>query len=79
MEACATLESMPSVYSIAATGEHYACMVDLLSCVGHLYKADDMIKRCIHKSYINDENRPIKISFLGNFICKLMVVSCTKR
>jgi hypothetical protein len=47
MKACATLESMPSVYSITATGEHYACMVDLLSCVGHLYKAEDMIKNVL--------------------------------
>jgi len=34
MEACATLESMPSVYSIAATGEHLPAWLIFLVVLG---------------------------------------------
>jgi hypothetical protein len=36
--------SMGSVYTIAATGQHYACMVDLLGRAGCLCEAEALIK-----------------------------------
>jgi pentatricopeptide repeat protein len=37
-------ESMGSVYNISARAAHYACVVDLLGCAGHLCEAHDQIK-----------------------------------
>ncbi|CAK9204512.1 unnamed protein product, partial [Sphagnum troendelagicum] len=37
-------ESMGPVYSIPATLELYACMVDLLGRAGHLHEAEDLVK-----------------------------------
>jgi pentatricopeptide repeat protein len=37
-------DSMGSVYRIAATGQHYACMVDLLGRAGCLHEAEELIK-----------------------------------
>jgi hypothetical protein len=36
---------MSSCFSIFATVEHYACMVDLLGCAGHLQEAEHLIMR----------------------------------
>jgi pentatricopeptide repeat protein len=43
-EGLSYFDSMASVYSISATVEHYACIVDLLGCSGHLQEALDLIQ-----------------------------------
>jgi pentatricopeptide repeat protein len=43
-EGLSYFDSMGSVYSISTTVEHYACIVDLLGCSGHLQEALDLIQ-----------------------------------
>ncbi|CAN5952740.1 unnamed protein product [Sphagnum jensenii] len=37
-------DSMGLVHDVSPTVEHYACMVDLFGCAGHLHEAEELIK-----------------------------------
>jgi len=37
-------DSISLVHDVSPTVEHYACMVDLFGCAGHLHEAEELIK-----------------------------------
>ncbi len=45
-------DSMGLVYSISASAEHYACMVDLLGHAGHMQEAEDLIKTTLFEPHL---------------------------